>query len=313
MVALLTIVAVMPRAIVPANIGTIEIEYETMGSPSDPPLLLVMGFGAQMITWTDSFCRGLVNQGLFVIRFDNRDCGLSTKLDGVAADPDAVMAAALTGQPIPPVPYTLSDMADDAFGLLTHLGFETAHIAGASMGGMIVQTMAIEHPDRVRSLTSIMSMTGEFDIGSPTPEAGTVLLAPPPPDRQGYIDYSVKYGIWQSKRYFDADRNRVEAARSYDRSFYPEGSTRQLAAIYASGSRADGLRELKVPTLVIHGTDDTLLPPEGGRRTAELIPDSTLLMVADMGHDSPEPLDGLLTGAIGAHVKLVEWQRATGR
>ena len=303
----------MPRAVVPANIGTVELEYETMGSPADPPVLLVMGFGAQMITWTDSFCRGLVDQGLFVIRFDNRDCGLSTKLDGVVADPDAVMAAVLTGQPAPSVPYTLSDMADDAFGLLTHLGLDTAHIVGASMGGMIVQTMAIEHPERVRSLTSIMSMTGEFEYGSPTPEAGAVLLSPPPTERDAYIDYSVKYAVWQSKRYFSAERNRIEAARSYDRSFYPEGSARQLAAIYASGSRAEGLKALTVPTLVIHGTDDTLLPPEGGRRTAELVPNSTLLMVADMGHDSPEPLDGLLTGAIGAHVKLVEWQRATGR
>jgi len=303
----------MPRASVPANIGTVELEYETMGSSSNPPVLLVMGFGAQMITWTDSFCAGLVDQGLFVIRFDNRDCGLSTKLDGVSAEPDAVMAAALSGSPIPAVPYTLSDMADDAFGLLTHLGIESAHIVGASMGGMIVQTMAIEHPERVRSLTSIMSMTGEFEYGSPTPEAATVLLSPPPTEREAYIDYSIKYSVWQSKRYFDAARNRREAARSYDRSFYPEGSSRQLAAIYASGSRADGLRALTTPTLVIHGTDDTLLPPEGGRRTAELVPNSTLLMVADMGHDSPEPLDGLLTGAIGAHVRLVEWQRATGR
>lgn len=303
----------MPRASVPANIGTVELEYETMGSSSNPPVLLVMGFGAQMITWTDSFCAGLVDQGLFVIRFDNRDCGLSTKLDGVSAEPDAVMAAALSGSPIPAVPYTLSDMADDAFGLLTHLGIESAHIVGASMGGMIVQTMAIEHPERVRSLTSIMSMTGEFEYGSPTPEAATVLLSPPPTEREAYIDYSIKYSVWQSKRYFDAERNRREAARSYDRSFYPEGSSRQLAAIYASGSRADGLRALTTPTLVIHGTDDTLLPPEGGRRTAELVPNSTLLMVADMGHDSPEPLDGLLTGAIGAHVRLVEWQRATGR
>ena len=303
----------MPRAAVPANIGTVELEYETMGSPSDPPLLLVMGLGAQMIGWTDSFCRALVDRGLFVIRFDNRDVGLSTKLDGVPVDTDAVMAAVLSGQAPPSVPYTLSHMADDAFGLLSHLGIESAHIAGASMGGMIVQTMAIEHPERVRSLTSIMSMTGEFEIGSPTPEAAEVLLSPPPTDREGYIAYSVKYGIWQSRRYFDAERNRREAARSYDRSFYPEGSARQLAAIYASGSRADGLRSLRVPTLVIHGTDDTLLPPEGGRRTAELVPNSTLLMVADLGHDSPEPLDGLLTGAIDAHVKLVEWQRSTGR
>ncbi|MFM8856986.1 MAG: alpha/beta fold hydrolase [Actinomycetota bacterium] len=280
-----------------------------MGSPLDPPMLLVMGFTAQMIVWPDPFCTRLVDRGFHVIRFDNRDCGLSSKLDGVSVDPNAVMHARLSGTELPPVPYTLSDMASDAIGLLDHLGIGAAHIVGASMGGMIAQTMAIEHPQRVRSLTSIMSMTGELEYGSPTPEAGEVLLAEPPADRQAYIDSSVNARVWQSRRYFDEKRVREDAARGYDRSFYPEGAARQLAAIYASGSRADGLSELRVPTLVVHGTDDTLLQPDGGRRTAELVPGSSLLMLADMGHDLPEPLQPMITGAIAEHAVLADASR----
>jgi pimeloyl-ACP methyl ester carboxylesterase len=254
----------------------------------------------------------LVDQGFYVIRFDNRDCGLSTKLDGVVVDPNAVFAAALTSQEIPPVPYTLSDLAQDAVELLNHLGLETAHILGASMGGMIAQTLVIEHPERARSLISLYSVTGEFEIGAPTAEAAEALLGPPPTDRQAYIDASPKYGVWQSKRYFDEVAVKREAARAFDRSFYPEGSSRQLAAIYASGSRVEGLQKLQTPTLVVHGTDDTLLPSEGGKRTAELVPGSTFLLVADMGHDLPEPLLPLITGAMAAHMKLAEWQRTTG-
>ncbi len=303
----------MPRATVPANIGTIEIEYETFGSTSDPTLLLVMGFTAQMIAWSDDFCRALADLGLHVVRFDNRDCGLSSKLDGVMVDPGPVMAAVFANEPAPPVPYTLSDMARDAIGLLDHLAVDSAHIVGASMGGMIVQHMAIEHPSRVRSLTSIMSMTGEPEYGSPTPEAAEALLAPPETERQAYIDASPKYGVWQSKRYFDETKVKADAARSYDRCFYPEGSARQLAAIYASGRRHEALAKLTVPTLVIHGTDDTLIPPSGGRRTHELVPGSTMLMIADMGHDIPEPIQPMVVSAIHSHVRLAEWRRATGR
>jgi pimeloyl-ACP methyl ester carboxylesterase len=308
----MAIVTGMAQALIPANIGPISIEYETMGEATNPAILLIQGFGAQLINWPDRFCQMLVEQGFYVIRFDNRDCGLSTKLDGVVVDPNAVFAAALTGQEIPPVPYTLSDLAQDAVELLNHLGFETAHVLGASMGGMIAQTLVIEHPERVRSLTSLYSVTGEFEIGAPTAEAAEALLGPPPTDRQAYIDASPKYGVWQSKRYFDEVAVKREAARAFDRSFYPEGSSRQLAAIYASGSRAEELQKLQTPTLVIHGTDDTLLPPDGGKRTAELVPGSTFLLVADMGHDLPEPLLPLITGAMTAHMKLAEWQRATG-
>lgn len=301
----------MPRAIVPANIGSVEIEYEEMGSRENPTLLLVMGFTAQMIGWPDSFCSLLVERGFHVVRFDNRDCGLSTKLDGVVVDTDAVMAAAFADLPAPPVPYDLSDMARDAVGLLDHLGIERAHVIGASMGGMIAQHVAIEHRSRVISLTSIMSVTGEPEYGQPTPEAAEVLLAAPATDRDTYIAESSRYAVWQSRRYFDIDRVRQEAARSFDRSFYPEGSSRQLAAIYASGRRTEGLSNLDVPTLVIHGRDDTLLPASGGERTAELVPGSTFLLVADMGHDLPAPLQPLLVDAIAGHVRLAEWSAST--
>ncbi|MEY4362387.1 MAG: hypothetical protein RL391_1693, partial [Actinomycetota bacterium] len=286
----------MPTARIKAKVGSLDLEYESIGSPSDPTVLLVMGFTAQMIGWPDSFVRLLVDSGLHIVRFDNRDCGLSSKLDGVTVDVDPVIAAAIADLPPPPVPYTLSDMAADGIGLLDHLGVDSAHIVGASMGGMIVQHMAIEHPSRVRSLTSIMSMTGELEFGSPLPEAAEVLLAPPALDRAENIENALKYSVWQSKRYFDPAQVKADAARSYDRSFYPEGSSRQLAAIYASGKRADGLRKLDVPTLVIHGRDDTLIPPSGGERTAALVPGASLMMVADMGHDLPPPLQPLITG-----------------
>jgi pimeloyl-ACP methyl ester carboxylesterase len=299
----------MPTARIKAKVGSLDLEYESIGSPSDPTVLLVMGFTAQMIGWPDSFVRLLVDSGLHIVRFDNRDCGLSSKLDGVTVDVDPVIAAAIADLPPPPVPYTLSDMAADGIGLLDHLGIDSAHIVGASMGGMIVQHMAIEHPSRVRSLTSIMSMTGELEFGSPLPEAAEVLLAPPALDRAENIENALKYSVWQSKRYFDPAQVKADAARSYDRSFYPEGSSRQLAAIYASGKRADGLRKLDVPTLVIHGRDDTLIPPSGGERTAALVPGASLMMVADMGHDLPPPLQPLITGAIASHVRLAEWLR----
>jgi pimeloyl-ACP methyl ester carboxylesterase len=290
----------MPRTTLPNGI---DIEYDTFGDPSDPALLLVMGYTAQLISWQEGFARSLADEHLFVIRFDNRDCGLSSKLDGQAADPMAVLAALLSGEPLPSVPYTLSDMAADAIGLLDHLGVERAHIAGASMGGMIVQTMAIEHPSRVASLTSIMSTTGDPRVGAPTQEARAALLAPPPTERDAYIEASLRTAVWHSKKYFDAGEEKVLAAASFDRSFYPEGASRQLAAIYASGDRSAQLSQLDVPTLVIHGRDDTLISPEGGERTAELIPGSRLLLVSDMGHDVPRPLWPVIVDAIAGNVR----------
>jgi pimeloyl-ACP methyl ester carboxylesterase len=290
----------MPRATLDRGI---ELEYETIGSPSDPPLLLVMGFTAQLIMWPDAFCQQLADGGRYVIRYDNRDCGLSTTLDGVAVDLGAVMGAAFTGQPMPAVPYTLSDMAADAVGLLDHLGIDKAHVLGASMGGMIAQTIAIEHPERVHTLISVMSMTGELEHGSPLPEAAQVLMTPPPHDREEFIERATTTAVWCSRRFFDPEKAKFEAARAYDRRFYPEGAFRQLAAIYAAGSRAEGLQALTTPTLVIHGRDDTLIPPSGGQRTAELVPTATLLLMADMGHDLPEPLWPMIVAAILAHTR----------
>jgi len=279
----------------------VELEYDTFGDAANPALLLVMGFTAQMTAWQEGFCRMLADGGRYVIRYDNRDCGLSTKFDGVVVDPMAVMGAVVSGSALPDVPYTLSDMAADGIGLLDHLGIERAHVVGASMGGMIVQTMAIEHPDRLLSMTSIMSTIGDTEYGKPEPAAIEVLLTPPPADRDGVIARSVDMAVWASKRYFDPDTTRRLAAFHYDRAFYPAGAPRQLAAIYASGDRTEALRDVRVPTLAIHGLDDTLIHPSGGRRTAELIPGAHLLEVADMGHDMPEPLWPLLTAAINGH------------
>jgi pimeloyl-ACP methyl ester carboxylesterase len=296
----------MPRAFVP-NTG-VELEYDTFGSPADPALLLIMGFTAQLTSWPDSFCKLFADRDLFVIRFDNRDCGLSTKLDGVQVDLGTVMMAALAEQPLPEVPYTLSDMAADAIGLLDHLGIERAHVMGASMGGMIAQTVAIEHPGRCHSLVSVMSMPGEPEVGQPTPEAATALLTPPPLERAAYIAASPRWMTWHSKKYRDEQRTRTQAATDYDRSFYPEGAGRQLAAIYASGRRTAGLSALQLPTLVIHGRDDTLITPSGGLRTAELIDGANLLLVADMGHDLPEQLWPVIVDSVVSHA-----ERATQR
>ncbi len=293
----------MTRAQLPSGI---ELEYDTFGSPADPTVMLVMGFTAQMTAWDERFCELIASHGRHVVRFDNRDCGLSTKLDGQHIDATAVMQAVIGGTDLPPVPYTLTEMGADGIGLLDHLGIERAHVVGASMGGMIVQTMAIEHPHRLASATSIMSTIGDLAYGKPSPEALGVLLAPPPPDRDEYIARAADYAVWSSKRYFDVENASVMAAAAFDRSFYPEGATRQLAAIYASGDRSAHLPAVTVPTLVIHGLDDTLISPCGGRRTAELVPGATLLEITDMGHDMPEPLWATIVGAIIDHTHRSE-------
>ena len=292
----------MTRAVLTSGI---ELEYDSFGDPADPTVLLVMGFTAQMTAWQEDFCRMLAAGGRHVVRFDNRDCGLSTKLDGVEVDAPAVMAAVMSGGSAPEVPYTLSDMAADAVGLLDHLGVDRAHVVGASMGGMIVQTMAIEHPHRLASVTSIMSTCGDIAYGQSAPEALTVLLTPPPSGRDEVVERSVDMAVWSSKRWFDPEMTRQMAAFHYDRSFYPEGAHRQLAAIYASGDRSDALRAVTTPTLVIHGRDDTLITPSGGERTAELVPGARLLMVDDMGHDLPMPLWPLYVDEITAHAGSV--------
>jgi pimeloyl-ACP methyl ester carboxylesterase len=268
----------------------ITVEYETFGNSADPALLLISGFSAQLTSWHENLCKLFAAQNFHVIRFDNRDCGLSTKLNGVMVDTTAVITAALMEEPIPEVPYTLSHMAADAMGVLDGLGIAKAHVMGASMGGMIAQTVAIEHTHRVLSLTSVMSQPGEPEVGQPTAEAMESFFTPPPTSREEYLDSSASWLVWHSKKYRDAQRTRAQAAVDFDRSFYPEGGPRQLAAIYASGRRSEGLAKLTMPTLVLHGLDDTLIAPDGGERTAEIIPGAKLVMLEDMGHDLPEPL-----------------------
>jgi pimeloyl-ACP methyl ester carboxylesterase len=293
----------MAQALLPSGVN---IEFETMGDASHPTLLWIMGFGAQLTAWNEDFMKLFVDQGFHVVRFDNRDCGLSHKHDGVMVDTDKVVMAAMMGDTAPEVPYTLSHMAADAAGVLDHLGIEKAHIIGASMGGMIAQTFALEHPHRAQSLVSIMSVTGDLAYGTPTEDALAALVAAPPPDRAGYIESAKSWSIWGSKKYFDLNEARERAGREYDRSFYPEGTHRQMAAIYASGDRSEALTTLNTPTLVIHGTDDTLLTPSGGDRTAELIPGSVLLKVKDMGHDMPQPLWPLFVDAITSHARRAQ-------
>jgi len=267
----------------------IDIEYETFGRQGDAPLLLIMGLGAQMILWDEEFCEQLAGRGHYVIRFDNRDVGLSSKCDaGGIPDVMAAVTASMARQKIE-APYKLSDMAADAAGLLDALGIAKAHIVGASMGGMIAQTVAIEHPGRALTLTSIMSTTGNPDLPPAKPEAMSALLLPPPADREGNIARSVEVfrTIGSPGFPFEEERIRARAARSYDRCFHPAGAIRQLVAILASGSRKEALRKVQVPALVIHGVDDPLVPLAGGIDTAEAISGATLLKIEGMGHDMP--------------------------
>lgn len=201
------------------------------------------------------------------------------------------------------VPYSLLDMATDGLGVLTALGIERAHVVGSSMGGMIAQTMAIHFPERMLSLTSMMSSTGESQFGRPNPGAQQVLFAPKPAERTGYIAASERELVWSSRRYADVNAIRELAANSYDRAYYPAGVGRQLGAMILAGSRADALKLLRLPTLVIHGLDDTLIDPSGGERTAELVPGARLLLVADMGHDRPKELWTDLIDALEAHTR----------
>lgn len=275
----------MPKII--AN--NIEIEYDTFGDPSSNPLLLIRGVGSQMISWEEEFCELLVNQGFFVIRFDNRDVGLSTKFEE-AGVPDIMklVIAAQRGEEIE-APYTLEDMADDAIGLLDALKIDKAHICGASMGAMIVQVIAVRYPSRVLSLTFIMGSTGNPDLPQPKQEVMKVILKPAPTEREAYIEESVKRwrALYGTGFPFDEERRRKMATRAYDRSFYPQGFARQLAAVLASGNRKPTLASIKVPTLVIHGGDDLLVPVEGGIDTAEAIYGAELLIINGMGHSLP--------------------------
>jgi pimeloyl-ACP methyl ester carboxylesterase len=290
----------MPRA----RANGIELEYDTFGRAADPTLLLVMGFGAPMILWREEFCERLAARGLHVVRFDNRDCGLSSQIDRpVTAELSAVGRAGLAGEPLA-APYTLSDMAADAAGLLDALGVDAAHVAGASMGGMIVQTLAIEHPKRVRTLVSIMSTTGASDMPSPKPEAMAALLAPVATERPAAIErgLAMSRALGSPGYPFDEADERDLLGRMFDRGVHPDGNARQLLAVMAAKSRREALGTVRVPTLVIHGIEDPIIPIQAGRDTAAAVPGAELLEIEGMGHDLPRALWPQLVDAIAKHV-----------
>ncbi|HSP65359.1 MAG TPA: alpha/beta hydrolase, partial [Candidatus Deferrimicrobium sp.] len=271
----------MPRA----RVGDLELEYETFGDPSGTPLLLVMGLAYQMIEWDERVCRALAERGFWVIRFDNRDVGLSTKMDELG---NADLTTALAGRPA--LQYTLDDMAGDAAGLLDVLGVRAAHVVGASMGGMIAQLLAINHPDRVLSLTSIMSTVGGPEVVQADDAVLRELLAPPGQTREERIEHSVAVRRLINGRGlpFDEDDARRRAARAVDRNHCPDGALRQLMAIVTAPDRAPALRRLGIPTLVIHGENDPLVPVENGRQTAAALPGARVMILPAMGHHLPE-------------------------
>jgi pimeloyl-ACP methyl ester carboxylesterase len=271
-----------------ASCNGIEIAYQEVGDPDGDPLLLVMGLGTQMLAWDEEFCGLLAERGFRVVRFDNRDIGHSTMLEGAGVPKRADLFLGRRST----APYLLSDMAADTIGLMDQLEIESAHVVGASMGGMIGQVLAIEHPDRVRSLVSIMSTTGSRWVGTPTLKAFGLMLAEAPRDRDGYVERVVKtFKVVGSPAYpMDEPRLREMAGRMYDRSHNPRGILRQVHAITASGDRTPALRKLRLPVTVIHGTRDPLVRPSGGRATARAIPNARLRIVEGMGHDLPRQI-----------------------
>ena len=281
----------------------LTLEYDAFGDPAHPPVLLVMGLAGQMVAWDEAFCARLAARGFRVIRFDNRDIGRSTWLDHEPVPNVIALTRSLRkGLPVR-VPYLLSDMAGDALGLMDALAIPSAHVVGVSMGGMIAQTMAIRAPHRVRTLTSVMSHTGEPGLPHPHWRASAMLFVPTPRVREAYLRRAVL--VWRilngPRMAVDAARTRVMAALAWDRGVHPAGVARQLAAVLASGSRVDDLRTLRVPTLVIHGDQDPLVPLEGGRRTAAAVPGAALEVVEGMGHALAPPLWERLIGRIAAH------------
>lgn len=272
-----------------AKANHLLIEYETFGDHSSPPILLIVGLGAQLIYWDEAFCTQLAEAGLYVIRFDNRDAGLSTKFEE-AGSPDVmdVIGKLMRGQKVTP-PYTIEDMADDAVGLLDALKIAKAHVCGMSMGGMIAQSLAIRHPQRVLSLTSIYSTTGNPHLPQPKPEVMGLLLTPPPQGREPFIEFNLKlFRALTGPRFgFDEEWVRNLMAMAYDRAFCPQGEARQLVAILAQSNRRTALSTLKVPTLVIHGDADPLVSVQAGKDTAEAVPGTVLKIIEGMGHDLP--------------------------
>jgi pimeloyl-ACP methyl ester carboxylesterase len=288
---------------VKAAANGIEIVYDTFGDSSSPPMMLVMGLGAQLTAWDEEFCRMLAASGYWVIRFDNRDVGLSTRFDE-AGIPNvlAIIQAQMQGEAIDSA-YQLKDLADDAIGLLDAIGINRAHVVGVSMGGMIVQEMAIRHAQRIRTMTSIMSSTGNPILLRPKPEAIGVLMKAPAADRDSHIESSVEASkiLGGPVFAFDEARVRKRAGQAFDRGLSPAGMARQMAAILTSGSRNEALNSVRVPTLVIHGDIDPLIPVEGGIDTAQAIPGAQLLIIEGMGHDLPPVIWPQVIEAITKH------------
>ena len=280
--------------------GGITLCYETFGDPSDPPLLLVMGLGMQLLGWEEPFCQMLAERGLHVVRFDNRDAGLSTSIDAPVPG-----IRQLATRRFHSSQYDLGDMAGDALGLLRELGLAPAHVVGASLGGMVAQTMAARAPKDVRTLTSIMSTTGHRLKGQPTPSRYRYLLRPAPAEREAYLEHTVT--LWRAigSPAFDVDESTVRerAGRAFDRARNPAGTARQMAAVLKSGDRTRELRTVTVPTLVIHGSEDTLVRPSGGRATAAAIPGAQLMMIDGMGHDLPPQIWQRIVDAVAERAR----------
>jgi pimeloyl-ACP methyl ester carboxylesterase len=288
-----------------ADVGNgITLCYETFGDPAAPPLVLVMGLGTQMIAWDTRFCEDLAGRGFHVVRFDNRDTGRSTRLDGA---PVPRLREIMLRRILRPA-YKLADMALDTVGLMDVLGFERAHVVGVSMGGMIAQTVAARHPSRVRSLTSIMSNTGALLTGQPALKTYPVLLGAAPTDREGYIEHAAKSWTLIGSPGFERDELELREmlALSFDRGASPAGTARQLGAIIASGDRRRELRAVRAPTLVIHGEADKLVSPSGGRATARAIKGARLITIPGMGHDLPQPAWPQIIGAIADHAHAAD-------
>jgi pimeloyl-ACP methyl ester carboxylesterase len=278
--------------------GGITLCYETYGDPADPAALLIMGLGAQMVAWQEDFCEELAERGLFVIRFDNRDIGRSTHLQG---PPPSLVE--LLRYSIAAARYTLADMAQDTVGLLDELEIDSAHVIGASMGGMIAQTLAARHPTRVRSLVSLMSSTGGRWVGRPALSSYAIFLRKAPREREAFIAHAERLFAKVGSRGIPQDTEGVRriAALSFDRELDRTGTGRQLAAIIASGDRSAELATITAPTLVIHGSVDSLISPSGGRATAQAIPGARLEIIEGMGHDLPRVLWPRLIEAFAAH------------
>jgi pimeloyl-ACP methyl ester carboxylesterase len=289
----------------------IDVAYQQFGPAGAPPVLLVMGLASQMVSWPDGFCEALASHGLRVTRFDNRDVGLSSHITD-APRPD--IRAALFGD-TSSASYDLSDMAADAVGLLDSLDMDSAHIVGASMGGMIAQLIAIEHPDRVRSLTSIMSNTGDRAVGQAKPEALGALLSPPAKSREEAMDRAVAiFGVIGSPGFeHDEADLRARTGLAYERSHDPAGVARQMLAVAASNERTAALGSVSVPTLVLHGADDPLVDVSGGQATASAIPGAELVVFDGMGHDLPRALWPDMTDRIAELVQRAQARVRSGR